>query len=109
MSRSYKRTPVSKIASNYDKKLAARKVRRLEKRNVDISNGSSYKKYYPQYSVCDVWSYRAWEDEVKWLKWMYYGGFRRWSWVGKDDFLNEDGSLKWNLLYNDWKKWYYRK
>lgn len=108
MSRSYKKTPVCKVSSNYDKRLANRKIRRTKYKD-DIPNGCSYKRYYPQYDICDMWSRRTWNQEADFINHLYYGGERWWSWARRDEFENEDGSPNLKKMYNHWRKYYRMK
>jgi hypothetical protein len=49
MSRSFKKTPMIKLDnSSFGKKQANKRVRKF-----DIANGSSYKKLYESYDICD--------------------------------------------------------
>lgn len=84
MSRSYKKTPVSKDGGckKWVKRQAAKAVRRYDGK---IAKGGSYKKLFEQWNICDYWSYEEWNVHTK-RSYEMYG---------------------WNKSH--WLKWYYRK
>lgn len=114
MSRSYKKTPVSKMKSKVGQDLANRKVRQWNKvqrqyyedmdgvrrgKHEIISNGRQHRKIYYMYDVIEMRSYYPKEE-----------------WLGKLEArrrLEEDGGSMWNwntsLDENDWEKYYRRK
>lgn len=62
MSRSYKKTPISKDHTNGMKKFANKKVRKYKG---EIEDGNSYKKIFCSYDICD-WSFReTYSDYLK--------------------------------------------
>lgn len=114
MSRSYKKTPVSKMKSKVGQDLANRKVRQLNKvqrqfyedhdgerrgKHEIIASGRQHRKVYNMYDVCEGRSYYSKEE-----------------WVGKWNArkrLEEDGGRMWNwntsLDERGWEKRYRRK
>ena len=64
MSRSYKKNPIVKIKFKGAKKLANHRIRRL-KLDSFKNKSASYKKYYPQYDVCDWIIYWDWYKAIK--------------------------------------------
>lgn len=105
MSRSYKKNPVGKISSNYDKKLANRKVRRYKNDEDKIIDGCIYKRYYPQWDICDVWTRHTWNDQIKSIKWIYA---KPYHWKKSKD-TNDDGTPNMKYWFHRWFKYYRMK
>jgi len=91
MSRSFKKTPIGGDKKS-NKNFANQRVRRfLKGQYVDLLQRSNYKKYYPQYDICDYISYCTFEE---------YCAFR--------EKLGYDISDR-RKMYKEWVKWYKRK
>lgn len=62
MSRSYKKHPIVKDNQNWAQKAANRHIRHSCD---DVPNGSAYRKYYPQWDICDYWYHEEWKWTVR--------------------------------------------
>lgn len=94
MSRSFKKTPIIKDHNKGEKKNANHKVRRTK----DVPNGGSYKKFYPQWDICD-WS-SGWSKRAYIRRWEHRHDAHRWSWI-KDKSFHD--------VMRYWYKTYYWK
>lgn len=96
MSRSYKKVPCVKDNQKAERKFANRKVRKFRG---EIANGSSYKKLYDQYDICDwmiTYNYHSYvKDKEAEEKAIINGGQKR---IILDDYS-----------YKNWYKRYKRK
>lgn len=61
MSRSYRKNEIVKDRNKNEKRFANKKIRR----STDIPNGKKYKKFYPQYDICDWIVHCSYEDYLK--------------------------------------------
>lgn len=91
MSRSYKKTPISKMApvhGRIGKKFANRRVRRYDE---ELSNGGSYKRLYCSYDIHDWISYYTINDAIEF----------------EMNRSRSEHTIQWAI--NNWKKHYHRK
>ena len=100
MSRSYRKNPV--VTDNNDshqsKKLASRSLRRKLKNSDELLKGSSYKKHYESWDICDYKFRKTREEAIE----GYYSSCNRYKYF-KEEFPTLEDYLKW------WYKTYLRK
>lgn len=105
MSRSFKKTPYAGDRKTPGKKIANRKVRRLLNRNLDLAKGSSYKKLYEQWDICDFYSKCTWGEYLASYRYNKEDGFYydvNWNWHISGKYTKEE-------LYEEWYKSFKRK
>lgn len=106
MSRSYKKTPISKSCPSYGK-YGKREANKKVRRSDDISNGKMYKKIYCSWNIHDVVSYYTLNNALEFRTRMLSCYDLRWSYNPTSKFdLN---MFNINRCINEWKRWYFRK
>lgn len=91
MSRSFKHNPYAGDKKS-NKDIANRTVRRYLNNLKDLSNGSSYKKLYEQWNICDYGGVCTYEE------------YKHYYW-----FNPEDGRYYWNRLFLNLRRSYSEK
>lgn len=95
MSRSYRKTPISRGNNRREKVLANRRVRH----SVEVPNGKQYRKFYNSYDITDtVWGYTTLSEVVKSLY--------RWSSAHIGEEITPEYARN---EINRWFKYYRRK
>lgn len=112
MSRSYKKTPISKSGGygKNGKKLAGRKWRRTINENDIVGRRSLYKRNYSSYDIYDYvsrWTKEEAKRYYKEAKFNYENGINDWKYWGSKE--NIKYPTVGDFLKDRWEKYYRRK